>query len=591
MARVIRWAPIPLLLIVLTAAISSLWGDALIVDEIAHITAGYSYVANGSLRLNPEHPPLVKELAAIPLLWLHPSETAFLGRFRDIAVDDQWRIGRTFLYGSGNDPITMGRVSRLTVLFFIFVPLALLVLFWGTARYGPAAGLLAFALFAFSPTVIAHARLVTTDVASALGALATVLSFVAFHRRPTPLRAAAAILALGLALLMKFSALLLLPYVLVLGLFQGLVAGRFRGAVRGLLSSSALLVAAILFVVLPFYEQHMARWSPRRQYENTIEMMENSIGDGPAAQAVLWASDKPLLRAGAQYAAGVLHVVKRTAANNRVFFLGQTRPRGTPLYFPVVYLLKEPLPWWILLVGVAGAGAWRLPWRRLDRAFLDRHWEEIAMASWVALYWFMCVRTPLNLGVRHLLPTYPFMALLVAGTSAAIVRGLDPRPRRRATLAIGALAACHAVACLSVHPSYLAFYNTLAGGPDGGRRYAVDSNLDWGQDLLRLAAWVREHGIKKIEVDYFGGGGVTYALPGCGVVTRAPQDPRVFAETEEELRARDTDGWIAVSVSVLQNVVGDSKPSRYHWLSKRAPVAVIGHSIIVWHVTGPDTPP
>ena len=348
-------------------------------------------------------------------------------------------------------------------------------------------------------------------------------------------------------------------------------------------------------MVWPFYQWHMGRWSPRRQRENTLEMVENTIGDGPAATAVLRASDKPLLRAGAQYVAGLLHVVKRTAANNRVFFLGETRPRGTALYFPVMYVLKEPLGWWMLVVAAAAGGAWiflsrsRTARPTLDRAWLDRHFEEIAMASWVALYWVMCVRTPLNLGVRHLLPTYPFAALLVAASVSAIVRRLASPWQGRATAAVVALVLVHAGATLSMHPSYLAFYNTLAGGPQGGRRFAVDSNLDWGQDLLRLGDWVRARGIPKIEVDYFGGGVVAHALPQCGMATRAYEDPLVFRESEEELLKRtETDGWIAVSVSMLQTALGDARPSRYHWLAARPPEAVIGHSIVVWHVTGPD---
>jgi hypothetical protein len=589
-SRLVRLLPLPLLALALAAAVTSLWDDALVIDEVAHITAGYSYVAQGSLRLNPEHPPLVKEIAALPLLGLHLKDTAFLGRFRGIAVEEQWREGRAFLYGSGNDPQRIARVARVTVLFVFFVPLALLVYVWGRLRYGPETGLLAFVLLVFSPTVLAHARLVTTDVASATGAAAVVLSFAAWQRRGGAGRAALCVLALGAALLIKFSALLLLPFLLAAAVLHGLLEAGLTRASRAVLSMSGLIVAAVLLVVWPFYQWHMSRWSPRRQYENTLEMVENTIGDGPAAQAVLWASDKPLLRAGAQYAAGVLHVVKRTAANNRVFFLGETRPRGTALYFPVMYLLKEPLAFWalLLLVGIGAvwiaAGPERRP--RLDRAWCRVHFEEIAMALWVALYWAMCLRTPLNLGVRHLLPTYPFAALLTAAALRTIIGRLTPPWRRRGIGAVALLAAGHAVATLSLHPSYLAFYNTLAGGPDGGRRYAVDSNLDWGQDLLRLAAWVRARGVPRIEIDYFGGGVVAHALPGCGFLTRAYDDPRVFQESEAQLLSRgESDGWIAVSISMLETALGDSKPSRYHWLAQRRPEVVIGHSIAVWHLT------
>jgi hypothetical protein len=592
-ARTSTAAAVGLLLVALAVAATSLWRDALVIDEVAHITAGYSYARTGSLRLNPEHPPLVKEIAGLPLLALGLNEAAFLARFREVAVEDQWRQGRMFLYHSGNDPARIARVARLAVLAAFYVPAALLVFFWARARYGPWPALLALVLFAFSPTVLAHARLVTTDVASAGGALAVVLSWAAWCRRPTRASAALAVLALGVALLIKYSAVLLVPYVVMVGAVHGaLQSGRWSGALRGLARSLGLAALSFLLVVCPYYHLHLMNWSPQRQRQNTLEMLENTIGDGPTAQAILWASERPALRAGAQYAAGVMHVVKRTAARNRVFFMGRTRPNGTPSYFPVLYLLKEPLAWWVLVAGLAVAGvgiarrsgAWVWP----GRAWLEPRFEEIAIASWVLLYWIVCLRTTLNLGVRHLLPTYPLAALLAAGAAAAVVRRLAMPVQRRAALAIAGLAALYAGATLSVHPSYLAFYNALAGGPDGGRRYAVDSNLDWGQDLLRLADWVRARGIEKIEVDYFGGGVVTHALGTHGFLTRAYEDPAVFRESEAELLARgESDGWIAVSITMLETALGSEAPSRYHWLATRPPEATIGHSILVWHLTAP----
>ena len=575
-----RLAAAALLLVALAAAVSSLWNDALVIDEVAHITAGYSYLRTGSLRLNPEHPPLVKEIAAWPLLALGLSEDAFLARFRGVAVEEQWRQGRMFLYGSGNDPVAISRAARTTVLLFFYMTSAILLAFWAMRRYGPGPGLLAFVLYAFSPTVLAHARLVTTDVASAAATLAAVLSVLAALRVSTPWRVLVAGSALAVALLVKYSALLLVPFVLMLGLLYGLLETP-RAIARRLATATAVVAIGGLLVIA-YYQVHLRHWSPRRQYQNTQEMLENTIGDGPAARTILAASEKPLLRAAAQYAAGVMHVVKRTAANNRVYFLGTTRPWGTPLYFPVLYVFKEPLAWWLLVAGLAaGVAAARAV--SFDRQTLFGRFEEVALVSWIVLYWVMCLRSRLNVGVRHLLPTYPFAALLLAALAAAVLRR-----RPRAAWPIGLLAGVYALSTLSIHPSYLAFYNTLAGGPTGGRRLAVDSNLDWGQDLLRLERWLRARGIQRIEVDYFGGGHVAHDLKGIGFDTRAYERPEIFAETEADFLARgDSEGWIAVSVSMLQTALGDTRPTRYRWLVSHPPVAVIGHSIVVWRVTEP----
>jgi hypothetical protein len=413
-------------------------------------------------------------------------------------------------------------------------------------------------LFAFSPTVLAHARFVTMDVAAAAGTLATIAAFLAYLRAPSKRAAVLVVAALGLTLLVKFSAVLLVVWMLAAGAMA-------RGA-RGIRAAVALAALAGVFVVWPLYLVHMAGDSARQQRAHTQQMVERTLGEDAASRAVLWASDKPLLRAACQYAAGLLLVGERSGDRHPVFFFGKTRPSGSPWYFPAVYLLKEPLAWWALVAAALFAAVGPLRQRK-DRAFALRHLETLALVLWLGLYWALCLRSSLNLGVRHLLPTYPIAALLVAGAIAAYVRTLAAERQRRAWIAVGAVAACHALATLSVHPSYLAFFNTLAGGPDGGRRYAVDSNLDWGQDLWRLAAWARARGIDSLSLDYFGG-----------------DRPRRVLPQSVGLSARDgeRDGWVAVSLTRLQESVG-SDDSGYAWLAAHPPETVIGHSIAVWH--------
>ena len=544
-----RAAAVLLVLVALTAAVMSSWNDSLVVDEVSHIAAGYSYLRTGSLRLNPEHPPLVKDLAALPLLFLDLDASAFRPRHQENATLDQWEQGRRFLYRSGNDPRRIARASRLAVLVF-YVFACGLVFLWNRARYScDHAGMLALALFAFSPTVLAHARYVTTDVPAAAAILASLTSFLACLRRPTRGRAGLAVAALGVALLVKFSAVLLLPWMLV--------AGALRGA-RGLRSAVLVSVLAGLLVVGPFYLLHMWGYPARQQARDTREMLETTLGDDAAARTVAWMSDKPVIRAAGQYAAGVLHVAERSRDRHPVWFLGSMRTSGFPSYFPTVLFLKETPVWWILLAGIGVGLLVARP--RLDRAFLDRRFEEVALLAWLVLYGATCLRTSLNLGVRHLLPAFPVAALLAGGALVLLVRRLGPR-RRWGVVPVAALIAAHIVSTLSVHPSYLAYFTPLVGGPAQGHRYLVDSNLDWGQDLRRLAAWARGGGLMRMEVDYFGGGDVEHET---GTV-----------------RTGNGPGYIAVSATRL---VERSDRGR---LLAAMPAAVIGHSIFVWKAEAP----
>jgi hypothetical protein len=541
-----RYAALALLVVALAAAVVSLGDDSLIVDEVSHIAAGYSYLHTGSLRLNPEHPPLVKEIAALPLLFMGLDASAFLPRHQENAVDDQWEQGRRFFYHSGNDPQRIARAARLMVLAF-YAAGGVLVFAWARARHAcDHAGTLAFILFAFAPSVLAHARYVTTDVPAAVGIFAALTAFLAYLRRASRGRLALAVAALGAALLIKFSAVLVVPWMLL------------AGALRGRRGVAAALVVSTLaggLVVWPFYLLHMLRYSAKQQQRDTQEMLDTTLGDDAAARSVRWMSDKPALRAAGQYVAGVQLVIERSHDRHPVWFFGEMRTSGFLAYFPAALLLKETPVWWILLAGIAGGLLIVRP--RLDRAFFDRRFEEIALVAWLLLYGAMCVRTSLNLGVRHLLPLFPVAAVLMGGACVQLVRRLGER-RRGGAIPVAALAAGHILSTLCVHPSYLAYFSPLAGGPTQGHRYLVDSNLDWGQDLGRLARWVRAHDVTRIEVDYFGGGDVGREL-GTTAVTHA--------------RADD---WLAVSATRLVQ-----RPDRDVLLA-REPAAVIGHSIFVW---------
>ena len=167
-----------LLLIMLILAVSSIRNDSLTMDEVAHLPAGYSYLTQQDMRLNPEHPPLLKDIAALPLLFFSkdinfPSE---IPAWQE-DVNGQWDFGRYFLYQSGNPTTNMIFWSRIPMI-LILILLGFFVFKWARELFGNCAGLLALFFFSFSPTLIAHGRLVTTDVGAAAGIFIATYYFI-----------------------------------------------------------------------------------------------------------------------------------------------------------------------------------------------------------------------------------------------------------------------------------------------------------------------------------------------------------------------------------------------------------------------------
>jgi hypothetical protein len=199
------------------------------------------------------------------------------------------------------------------------------------------------------------------------------------------------------------------------------------------------------------------------------------------------------------------------------------------------------------------------------------------MLSWLALYWGVSLTSKLNLGVRHLLPVFPFTILLVA---REVIRWLGTVPDAgrhawrlqvgtRVAVAVLLLWQCGSI--LHVYPAFLAYFNEAAGGPAGGARYVGDSNLDWGQDLRRLRAFVDTQQIDRIAVAYFGGSSPYYELGQRYLPWHSTLGPYK--------------GWLAVSVTswqIAQALRASHPEDAYAWLQGRVPVARIGYSILVY---------
>src|SRR3989344_2374941 len=520
--------------------VGSSWNDSATFDEVAHIGAGYTYLKYKDGRLNPEHPPLLKSVAALPLLFLNLKENIAAQPFWTIdnVNDRQWAAGNYLLYEAGNNADQILFWSRLPMI--LLTVLSGWILFsWVKKRYGAEVGLPTLFFFAISPTFLAHGRYVTTDVGAALGFFLGVIFFLKFLEKQNLKSATWLGIVLGLVLLFKFSLVLLLPIYLIILIFKN----------WNLKIENFLLAGFIALVVI--YTTYIPQiWNyPHDQQTKDARYILAGYQYPYLAKLDFWLTEQMLTRPLGLYLQGFLMVARRTAGGNTAYFMGEISSKGWWSYFPVLALTKEQLGFYILALFAF------LLFLRHPASTWTPDVQALASLIFIVFYWVSSILNPLNIGVRHVLPTFPFLYFLVAEKLAAIRKNIFIWPIMLWMVAEMILA----------FPYYLSYYNLLGSGMDNGYKIATDSNYDWGQDLKRLTFWVKENNLDKIYLDYFGGGSPKYYLGDK------------FEPWWSAKGAPPLGSYFAISI----NSLAGSEDS-YPWLKNKNPAARAGSSILIY---------
>ncbi len=572
-----------LLIIVFLLCFFSMKDDSATMDEMSHIPAGYSYLTQKDFRINPEHPPLIKDLAAVPLLFLDlnfPEDHASWTQ----GVNEQWTFGSQFLYYSGNDADQ--------IIFWARIPMILLLIFlgwfifrWAKELAGNKVALLVLTLFSFSPTFLAHGRLVTTDVAAALGVVLATYFWIKFLKDPTKKNIILAGLIFGVSILLKFSLVLLVPLFAVITVVYAWLKFQERGfkqCIWWILKYMVMaLIVGIIGVILiwPVYQFHLLNYPAERQLQDS-ETILSSGGINTLEGICLWMADKPVFRPYGHYFLGLLMASQRVSGGNTVYFLNEISNRGWWYYFPLVYLLKMPLAFHILTLLALLYIAWLIIIKRpfwkdtfhRIKEWIKNHFTEFSMIVFLIIYWVTSIKGALNIGVRHVLPVFPFTYILVS-------LGIAKWKKIAASLVL-VLLGFYIISSLLVWPHHLTYFNEIAKGPENGYKYVVDSNYDWGQDLKRLKKWVDENEIEKIYLSYFGGGNPEYYL-------KEKYAPWWGDRNKKEL---PKGSYLAVSATLLQGGKGNPAPGfdqltgYYLWLDDYEPITRIGNSIFIYYI-------
>ncbi len=516
-------------------------------DEIAHLTAGYSYWKTDDYRLQPENGNLPQRWAAIPLLY---------GNFRFPTLDqntwrtsDVWDMGFQWFFTLGNDLEAMLREGRGMIALF-GVMTGALVFMWARRLYGDGGGLVAAALFAFCPTMLANGALVTSDMAATCMFLAAVTAFWAMAHRLTPSRVLLFGLVLGLLCVSKFSAPLIAPMCALIWAvrvsgsdtleagwpFPSRVAGRFRVAC----SLAAATLAACALAIAVIWASYGFRYAMFKHFEpNRIrslvgwDVLEDQ--GGPLVPVFRFVRSHELLPES--YIYGFAHTW-RFSRYRKAFLNGDYRSHGWVQFFPYTTAVKTPLALFglmalSLLAAIEARRGWR-EWR-------GRLYEWSPLLSLFSVYWAFSLTSHLNIGHRHIMPVYPVMFVMAAGAAAWV-----GRPPRWAGLLVAALVVWFAAESVDIRPRYLAYFNEIVG-PRDAWRHVVDSSLDWGQDLPTVRDWLREHPQKgPVFISYFGSGDIKY----YGInATRVGDASFDFRPRKEAIL---TGGLYIISVTIFQ---------------------------------------
>ena len=532
-------------------------------DEANHIFAGYRSWTHSDFGLNPEHPPLLKLFATVPLLSSELKSPELENRF---FKEDAFLRGKEFLYRNDADKILARTRTAATVLTL----LAALVVFFATREmFGTGAAFVALVLLTFDPNLLAHGALITTDVGLACFMSLSVYMFYRFVKAPSALRLIAAGVAVGLVLAVKHTGLLVLPilFLLVVGeiVRHAFGAKRENFGRRGLkLLGSLVIITLIGFLILwSFYRfRYEARPDglqlnpPLAEYVQGLKPYE--------AWPVSTAARLRLLPESYLYG---LVDVKLTANYYTSYVLGKVYPHGVWFYFPVAFLVKSTvgvLALFLLTLFV-------IVTRRV------KHGREILfLVIPVIFYLAVAMTVGMNIGVRHILVVYVFLYVLIGGAVWALMQ-----KSRKWVYAVGVLLLIHAVSSVAAFPNYIAYANELWGGPSQTNKYLTDSNSDWGQQLKSVKQYLDQRGVKECWFVYFAAG---VAEPSYyGIPCRPLPTLNTLWLNEQFEVPNSIDGPVLISASNLSGLeFGPGSLDPYGQFKKLQPTAVIDRGVFVF---------
>ncbi|MBU0732162.1 glycosyltransferase family 39 protein [Patescibacteria group bacterium] len=455
--RYVKFVAILILIVMLCLEIFSAYQESQTLDEAAHLLAGYQYWQDYSVVLNPEHPPLIKQLAALPLLFMDLNYP-----WEDPTQIIQWPDSDAFLYELGNPADTMIFWGRLPIMLLSLL-LGWFIFKWTRQIAGNYWAIFALILFAFDPNIIAHSRYITTDIGVSCFMFMTMYFYWRFFLTEKMKDLIFLSVALGFAMLSKFSALVIGPAMLII-----LVAVKhFKKNINYLW---LVLIGTLIVVsmITAFY------------YFEPIKYFE-----------------------------GFQMVNEHNSYGHDSYLLGENGEDGWWYYFLVAFAVKTPV---ITLAFFAGSLLYFFFFciSLFKKGEFKKNKKTLQTFLFLLLpigvYFAISMTSKINLGVRHLLPIYPFVFVFIAYSFSQIGEKMQMKMLKNSfSWLIFAVLLIYMASAIIVFPNYLSYFNAGVGGSENGLDYLSDSNIDWGQGLKAMAKYMEENNIDEpIYMNYFG---------------------------------------------------------------------------------------
>jgi len=531
------------------------------VDEPAHLVAGISHWRFGHWDLYDANPPLVRMVAALPVVVARPT-IDWTRTTPTPAARPEFGIGRRFMELNGERSFLLFSMARWACIPFSVLG-ACVCWHWARELYGPAAGVLAATLWCASPNIIAHAQAITPDAGAAAMGIAAAYAFWHWLRSPTWGRALAAGAVLGLAELTKTTWVVLFPLWPVLWLvwwwpaWSAVSQWAWR---RQATQLGAILILALYVLNCGYgFEGSFKQLGDYRFGSQALGGYEDPTGprDEGRSRFVGTFLERIPVPLPENYVLGI-DCVKWELERKRISYLrGQWRVGGWWYYYLYALAIKVPLGTWVLALLALSVS---LCFRGYSASWRD---ELLLLAPLLVVLTLVSSQTGYNHHLRYVLPIFPFAFIWMSKVARAL-----PLENRKLAIVGGLALAWSVGSSVSVYPHSLSYFNELAGGPTGGHAHlggaGADSNIDWGQDLLNLRRWLDRHPeAQPLHLAFNGSydascAGIDYAPP--------PTEPQP--------------GWHALSVNKIR-----SHTKEFAYFLHFEPVARAGYSIYIYRIT------
>jgi hypothetical protein len=449
---------------------------------------------------------------------------------------------------------------------------ALVVFAAAYEMFGATVGLLALVLFVFEPNLIAHGSFVTTDMGASLFLFAAVYAFYRYQKKPSVPRLLLMSVLAGLALAAKHSGILWVPIFFLLAVVEITRAdksselcqgGRFKCLLR--LARTFAVVGLISFGILwSFYHFRFAAKPGGEAMVPPLSEYAADITHPWEKNLILTCAHYHLLPESYLY--GLTDIIVFPQKFMRSYLFGKQYRHTHWFYFPAVFVIKSTVGFLLLLLLLPVA----IALRRTERSR-----EILFLLLPAAVYFLAAMRSGFNIGVRHILPVYPFLILLAAFAAWSLAQ--HGRIRR---YAVALLLVFHCLSSARAFPNPLPYSNEIWGGPANTYKYLTDSNVDWGQQLKSTKKFLDERGIKDCWFDYLGRGIVVD--PGYYGISCRPLQERIGPPVGEI--PRHISGTVLISATELSGTLwGPGELNPYVQFQRLRPDAIIDDGILVFH--------